>query len=309
MEMRYMDIVRNSLSNAWKYKFLWLFGFFVAAADGSGNSRLWLHDFDKRDWGGHFGHLGPIHISPIIIVYILLAMFAMWIIFWILSVISEGALIHGISRKELNRKVDFSGCWSTGLNKFFRLLGIVFLATLAIIFSILFLAMFIVPSYFASVAIGILATIIALPILLAVILITVCIEGWSIRYAVLHDERWLDAIAKGWSLFKDNIGKTLGVAFSSFFSQFVLGSLLIIGALVLAIPFILVGIANLWLGLVPGLMAGFIIVILVSAFFGTFASSVWTIGFMKLTGLYAQPAAAVPGTTPAAPDSGGDYTI
>jgi hypothetical protein len=31
--MDYMELVKKSVSNAWNYKFLWLFGFFVAVSD------------------------------------------------------------------------------------------------------------------------------------------------------------------------------------------------------------------------------------------------------------------------------------
>ena len=80
------------------------------------------------------------------------------------------------------------------------------------------MALFIVPSYFASVALGVALTILALPVLFVIVIVTVSVEGWAIRFAVLNDERWLAAIRKGWNLFKDNIGKTLAVALLSFFT-------------------------------------------------------------------------------------------
>jgi hypothetical protein len=90
------------------------------------------------------------------------------------------------------------------------------------------------------------------------------------------------------------------VAFSSLLTQIVLWCLLIIAMLVLAIPFILAGMANLWLGLIPGIGLGLLVVILSAAFFGTFASSVWTLGFMQMTGLAGSKAAEAVNTTPPA---------
>lgn len=291
--MKYMEIIQKSISNAWKFKFLWLFGFFVAAADGGGwGSNLWSDAIKgKEKWGewGRFGQLGDIYINPIIILYVVLAMLAIWVIFWVLSILSEGALIHGISRKELNLDTNFGECWSYGLNKFFRLLGIMLLAILAVIFMLMFLLTIVVPSFFASKVLGVFLAIMAFICFFILLIPIICVEGWAIRYATLYDVTWLDSIGKGWKLFAANFGKTLGVAFSSFFAQFVMGLLFLISLVIVAIPFIIVGVGNFWIGLIPGVLFGLIILILWSAFIGTFASSVWTIGFMRLTNYEGQP--------------------
>jgi len=278
--MDYMEFIKKSLSNAWNYKFLWLFGFFVSVADGFGGGHWWTDKFDKTDWGAGLDYIG---IEPAVLIFFALAVFSLWVIFWVMSVIAEGSLIHCISRKELNLAVNFSDCWSVGLGKFFRLFGIMLLAGLAALFVIICLALFVVPAYFASVGLGVILTILAIPVLFVIIIVTVSVEGWAIRFATLNDMRWLDAIGKGWHLFKDNIGKTLGVAFSSFLTQLVLWCVLAICMLVMSIPFILAGTLNLWFGLIPGIGLGLLIILLSSAFFGTFASPVWTLGFMQMT--------------------------
>jgi hypothetical protein len=297
--MDYMELVKKSVSNAWNYKFLWLFGFFVSVSNGFGGFHGIKEDIDIGDWTDRWD-LGWFSFDPAILVFLAMAAFAAWVLFWVMSVVCEGSLIHGISRKELNLPVTFADCWSVGLGKFFRLLGIILLATLAVLFAILSLLLFIVPSYFAHVAFGIILTILAIPILIVIILVSICVEGWAIRFAVLNNERWLDAIGKGWHLFQHNIGRTLGVAFSSLLSQLVLWCLLIIGMLILAIPFIIVGMVNPWLGVIPGVGLGLLIIILSSAYFGVFASSVWTLGFMQMTGWYGPQAAEVADTTPPA---------
>ncbi len=296
--MDYMELVKKSISNAWKYKFLWLFGFFVSVADGFGGGHWWTDKLDRDEWTADFGDFGIFRIEPAVLVLFVLAAFALWIVFWVMSVLSEGSLIHGISRKESNLDVNFADCWSVGLGKFFRLFGIMLLAGLAVLFVVICLAFVIVPSYFASVGLGLALTILAIPILLVIIFVAISIEGWAIRFAVLNDIPWLDAIGRGWNLFRDNIGKTLGVAFSSLLTQLVLWCALVIGMMILAIPFIVAGMANLWLGLVPGIGVGLLIIILSSAFFGTLASSVWTLGFMRMTGYVGPQAVAVTNAVP-----------
>ncbi len=302
--MDYMQLIRKSVSNAWSYKFLWLFGFFVSVADGFGGGHWWTDKLDRCDNVIHLGKYGNLEIEPALLVFFAMVVFSLWIIFWVMSVLSEGSLIHGISRKELNLHVTFADCWSMGVRRFLRLFGIMLLATIVVISAILGLLLFIIPSYFASVALGISLTILAIPILLVIIVATICVEGWAIRFAILNDNNWLDAIGKGWRLFTTNVGKTLGVAFSSFFAQIILWCVLVVGMLILAIPLIVTGMVNLWLGIIPGVLLVSLVIILSSAFFGTFASSVWTIGFMQVTG-YGQPQ-PVPATdvVPPATDSG-----
>jgi hypothetical protein len=280
--MNYMNIVKRSAENAWRYKFLWLFGFFVAITDGG--TGTWIsEDFKKIREGQYHDLLHLDFLEPAIILFIVGAAITLWLIFWISSVFSEGALIYGIAAKESHGEVTFKQCLSVGYNRFLHLFGIMFLAGLAILFSIIFLLAYIVPAYFASIGVGIALTILAVPVLIAAIIVVTVVEGWSIRYAVLKNMGWLDAIAAGWRLFRDNVGKTLGVAFSSFFAQLVMFLVLLAAVLFLAIPFALVVWVNLWLALIPGLPIAAAIIILANAFFGTFASSVWTIGFMELT--------------------------
>jgi hypothetical protein len=285
--MEYMELVKKSVSNAWNYRFLWLFGFFVSVTDGFGG-HWWTDKLDRSESFGRFGEFGDLYFDPALLVLLAIAAFSVWIIFWVMGVISEGSLIHGISRKELNLNVSFADCWSAGLGKFLRLLGIMLLALFLVIAVLFGLALIVIPSYFAHIGLGIAMTLLALLALFPIILVIICVEGWAIRFAVLNDERWLAAIGKGWQLFIENIGKTLAVAFLSFLTQFVLWCLLVIGIVILAIPFVILGILNLWISLIPGILILFVIIILSSAFFGTFASSMWTLGFMRMTELQAE---------------------
>lgn len=279
-----MKIIEKSFSNAWRYKFLWLFGFFVSVTDGFGGGHWWTNKLDRSDNLHSFGDFYCFDIEPMFIAMFVLAAVAIWFLFWVMAVLSEGALIHGISRKELNQEVSFGDCWSAGFGKFFRLFGIMLVAIAVVLSALIALLIFIVPSFFASKALGILLILFALPLFICMILVIICVVGWAIRFGMLYDNTWLTAIVKGWNLFKENIWKTLGVAFSSFLAQLVAWVVLLLCTLILAIPFVGIGLYDLWLGLIPGIMLLFIIIVLSSAVFGTFASSVWTIGFMKLTG-------------------------
>ncbi len=291
--MEYMEIVKRSFKNAWNYKFLWLFGFFVSITNGFGGGHWSAEKLDRNDWGDwgyryrgyhRFEDFFDFHIEPVIIFMVALGILALVVIFWALSVLSEGALIRGISAKHQNIDTKFGDCWNVGLNKFFRLFGITLLAFISVFAFLLFLIIMNIPFWMAFKPLGIMITLFSVPLFFAVIVAIICVEGWAIRYGVLYDKSWLTAISDGFSLFKNNVGKTLGVAFSSFLSQMIIWFVLVFCMLFIAVPFVILGFYDLWLGLIPGLVVAFLLIALSSAFFGVFASSVWTLGFMRLTG-------------------------
>ncbi len=289
--MDYMELVKRSIANAWKYKFLWFFGFFVSITEGFGGKLSWTDKLEKWEHVGRFGHFRHIDFEPVFLIMLALAAFAVIILFFAMAVLSEGALIHGISRKEKNLETGFSDCWSAGLRRFFRILGIVFLAIVSVVFVLFGCAAVVIPAFFLSTALGILMLLVAIPVFIVAVFIVVAVEGWAMRYGIINDIPLLDSIQQGWLLFRNNLGKTIGVAFSSFISQLVMWAMLIICMLVLAVPLVLIGMVDLWFGLIPGISLALIIIILSAAFFGVFSSSVWTLGFMRLT------AGSVPETT------------
>jgi len=282
--MDYMELVKKSALIGWKYRFLWLFGFFVSFADGFGGGTWWSENVDKYDRHWDFGRFDQFSFDPALIAIIVMAIIALGVIFWVLSVFSEGALIHGVYRREKNDAVGFSDCLSVGLNKFFRLFGIILVATIIAISVILMIILFLIPVYFASAIVGVLFTLFAIPIFIAVIFVVTAIEGWAIRFAIIQDRTWLDSISDAWKLFKNNLGKTIGVVLTSLISQIIIWFGLFFATCAIAIPFIAIGFIDIWLGVIPGAMVLFLIIILSQAFFGVYSSSVWTLGFMKLTG-------------------------
>jgi len=282
IDMEYMKIIERSFSNAWRYKFLWLFGFFVSISNGFGGGRIWDDKWERSDLGFRFRHF--FDIDPVIIILGVLALVVLGLIFWLLSVLSEGALIHGISRKESGLETGFKECLDKGWNRFFRLLGIIVLAIFTAMFLLFVLVAFIVPAFFLSKPLGVMLLLMAIPLFFAAVFVIVATEGWAIRYGILFDRPWLESIGQGWNLFKSNIPKTLGVAFSSFLSQLIAWLLLVFCLVIVAIPLVLIGYMNFWAGVIPGAILLFLAVVISSAIFGVFSSSVWTIGFMKLTG-------------------------
>ncbi len=275
MSLDYRGLVTKSLRNAWEYKFLWLFGFFAAGSEGI--FRI-FSNIDKRNQID----LGSIGIEPFIVMWTVLAALLLGIIFFVMSVLSEGAMIHGIVRKESGNNVTLSECWSKGIDKFWRLFVMVILLAIAVVFFLLFLAMLVVPGFFAHWVLGVILIAIAVPVFIAAIFVAETVTAWGIRFAVIENLSWSDSFLNGWKMLKENFGKTFGVALSSILTQIVGSITFFLAVMVLAIPFVVLGFANLWLGLIPGIMFGLVVILLFGAYFGVFQSSIWTLAFMKI---------------------------
>ena len=274
--MNYMDLISRSFGNAWRYRFLWFFGFMVAVADIE--ELQWSED--EGNWKESLSNLG---IDPGILISLGIVVITFWIVFWVLSVLSEGALIHGVIQKERGRETGFTDSWSAGTKHFLRLFGIMLLSILILLGALLAAVALVAPGFLLAAPVGFVLLILALPILVAVVISVICVQGWALRYAVVHNLPWLTSLKLGWNLFRTNAPQTLAVAFLSVLSQILIFCALAFCVAVMAVPFILVGLADFQAALWPGLLALAIVAVIAFAYTGTFASSMWTLSFLRLT--------------------------
>lgn len=275
MSLDYWGLITKSLRNAWDYKFLWMFGFFAAGTGSFGHLASNIGEHREYD-------IGSLGFEPLLIVFLVLAAFFIGLIFFIMAVLSEGAMIHGIVRRETGGNVTFGECWSKGIDKFWRLFVMIIILTIAVAFFLIFLAMFIVPAFFAHWVLGIVLVALAIPVIIAAMFVTEAVTAWAIRFAVIEDCTWNESFSNGWRMLKDNLGKTFAVGLSSFLTQIVGAIIVFIGIFILAIPFVILGMASLWLGIIPGALLGIVVMVLIGAFFGVFQSSIWTLAFMQM---------------------------
>jgi len=83
-------------------------------------------------------------------------------------------------------------------------------------------------------------------------------------------------------MLKSNLGKTLIVALIGIGSTivYVIGFLIV--GLFLALPFIVLGAINLFLGIALGVIVGLIYIAVVSGAWGAYIDSLWTLAFMEM---------------------------
>ena len=311
--MDYSDILKRAWRVAWRYKILWLFGFFAGAGAGVGGgggsgsgyrtSSTSQQPFTQANWDQVMAFLQR-YMVVLVVAGLMLLLF--WLIMLIISVAARGGLIHLVNEAEDGRPVQARDGWRVGFAKWWRVFGVGFLAaipTLLLGLAILAIVgagvvMAIRTGSFATLGSRLVGTLVGggclvlIFVLVAVflsIVLSIAAE-LGMRYVVLQDHGAIAGLKEGWHDLWSRRG-----AFLMYLIQVGLGLaygiVVAIVAGILIIPGIIAGLAGAWA--LTGVMVGVAILVLIvpSAAYAAFYHAVWTIFFRKMTGLEPQPAA------------------
>ncbi len=272
----YWDLVSRSAKTAWKYKFLWFFGFF--AASGGGNVGRWSED-------GASWFRDVLLNNPILLVLIVMGVVILALVFMVMNVICTGGLIRSTSMADRGQPISFSQTWKAGLGTFWRLLGTTLLAilTFLVVTAICMLPILLsVLGGAAGIAIAVLiGAVLFLPYVAFLFLLAFTVI-YAEREVVLQGASVLDALRLGWDITRAHLGKSLMVWLVMLLSGLVYGLGMILVLLIMAIPFVLIGIGNLFLGLLLGIPVGIAFLAVASGAYNTYAYSVWTLAYERL---------------------------
>ena len=275
--MDYGGLVKRALDIMWKFKYLWIFGFFLEFGSGGGGFGN-LPDKLKTPIGDFFG---GISLVSIIIPLILIGL-VIFVLFLILYIISQGGLIHCVSRIESGENPTLRDGWNAGVKNFWRILGIGILI-LIFIFAVMLLTLgpFVIL-LIANKTVGLLSAIIFIPLFLVLLIPIILINLYADRVCIIEGKGVFDSIAGAWDMLKSNLGRTLIVTLISIGSTivYVIGFLMV--GLFLALPFIVLGAINLFLGIALGVIVGLIYIAVASGAWGTYIDSLWTLAFLEM---------------------------
>ena len=122
--MNYGDLLSEAFRLAWRNRFLWFFGFFVAGGGGSFNF--------PANFGGQVNLAGPVagplrmdfdnlvlFLTVVISVIVVLAL-----IFLVLSMISQGALAESVAALHRGETRSFGSAFRIGTANFWRVFGL-----------------------------------------------------------------------------------------------------------------------------------------------------------------------------------------
>ncbi|KKW01225.1 MAG: hypothetical protein A2898_01260 [Candidatus Kerfeldbacteria bacterium RIFCSPLOWO2_01_FULL_48_11] len=306
----FRDIIRQSWQIMWKYKFLWLFGFFAALLGNGGELQVLLNNLTSVGDSPatllslknlySTGLLGVLFVNfrdfldrsaieaiLFFLIFVTVGVVALWLI-----ITSQGALYDGITRILKQKKTDMAQGYRSGAKYFGRILsisvisGIVTYGLLVIVSAPIVLILLL-----KSTETGILLYVLfSFLILVPLALIIAFVSKYASLYIVVNDYELSQAVRAGWRLFTANMLSTVEMAFIIFLIGIV-GSLGLFVVLAFAsVPFILLGFLTLLfytpVGLTLVIVAGVSVIaaaiILFGAMFSTFRYAAWTIFFHRL---------------------------
>jgi hypothetical protein len=281
--MDYGQIIKQAWEIAWRRRYLWLFGLVLGL--GGGGSFPGNTD-SLKDNEAVIAAVSWFTEHPGVILAAILIGGLILLIHFILAFISYGAVIRAVAEIERQGQSSFDSALNAGLKYFWRNVGISLIIGL---YALALAGLVLVPFILMIVAqgsglkvLGVVWLVLWILPGLAILFAMMLVAANAARFCAAEDQGVMQSLNSGWKLFRSNlsesvilgaIGIGLGMAVS-------LG--LVLGIITIAIPFIILGIINLWLGVIPGGLVLLAVIILFSCIYGVFSSAFWTLGFLKL---------------------------
>ncbi len=275
-------VLNRSWHILWKYRILWVFGFFLAMAAGGGGSNSgfnWTQNADRgtghwdwnpKSWGPMLGQSGDALVNLLIACgVILLLVILIWSVVTVfLKYISETAAIRAVNDYEnTGIKASFKQLWKTGWSKTsWRLFLINLLLSLPFLVMVILLGLLGLWMYFAVTGGGeafkifsiITAVGLALLLILFFMLLSIVLGMISIfaaRFCVLEGTGVIDSIKQGYAMIRRHLKQVffmwlvmIGIGIAWFVAGLFLILPILIAMLVMILPAVLAG------G-IPGLIA------------------------------------------------------
>jgi len=306
----YRPMLKNALSITWRYKYLWFFGLFAALLGNGGafnygiknfskvesqgvwltnlseSLKSWKFGFGKIDWYGIFTNF-DLWGAVLFLLVIVVGLFLLW-----LSIASQGALVYGIKAAKTQ---FFNEALRHGSKKFWPLLLVniilaVAIAVLMAIFNLPFVILYLNTggNVLWQTVIVILSFIVWVP----VTIIFYLIAQYAVIYIVNYDKHIAQAIKDAWLLFAKNWIVSLEAGFLLLLINIITSILLVAVVIVLALPFVMLGLLAsalasngfLWFVIILGILTFIALLFLYGAAWNVFQVSVWIQLFERITG-------------------------
>lgn len=273
----YWGIVVRSLRHVWRNKPLWFFGFF-AASGGGGSLMNWTEKTGPSVGGFLKTHL---EVLAVLVLFVIV----LWLVFFIMSLISRGALIWASGTADEGHRVPFADAWSKGLSAFWKMLLLLIIAVVVFLAVTIICAVPIVLPL-AGGAAGITISIIVAAVLFLPFLAFLFLLAFTITYAereaVVQGSDILASLRVGWQLTREHFWKSVLI----WLVQLLCGLLFVIGFFVvgamIAVPFVVIWTANHLAALLLGIPVGVVYFCVASGAYGAFEYSFWTAAYREI---------------------------
>ena len=312
-----------------KNRALWFLGFLAALAGGSGTSL----NLPSGNFGGTGTGTGPNEIPPEMqrffdalqenigaiiagVAGLVCVLLVISLVLWVIRPIAEGGLIGGVDQIEREGTTSFGQSWRIGASKFWPLflMGILLALPIFIVFAIaavLFGGSFVAiaasaaqnsgdgaDALAASAGLGILCISGVLLCVSAVYgILAAALQTFGRRAVVLDNMGVIDALRKGWAVFRANLGNIILFAIIMLVIGWVVGLVIGLASAAIFAPALISGFAdvsrssetfNLTGGTIALAVVAFVAVTIIgaiiSALFTAFNSTAWTLAYRQFTG-------------------------
>lgn len=297
-DIPYMEILKKSFRLAWKNKFLWWFGLFIAlSTPGSLNinfpansDEISLKNNDQaRNVFNSINNFFHQYLLWIILGAAII--FAIFVAFYILGKIARGALIKSVNEINSGEPAGFKLGFADGKKYLWKILGLDILLSLSltIIIFIVISPSIILFIYHAYIA-GILIILLAIFFVVALAVLVSFLRNYGHLYIVLANLPIWHSIESAYALFRKNLWPSALMALINTGAGFIIG----IPLLILLFVFIMLGLAGgfliytllQWIGViifaVIALLIFMAIAFLVRSFMEVFFQTVWILFFQEI---------------------------
>lgn len=314
--MNHLDLLKRAFHITWRYRPLWIFGFFLALCGGSGGGGGG-GNFNFPGSGGDlegFGNLPNLPaISPEVIIAVVIVLFCLLILLallgFVVQVVTRTSLIGMVRQIEETEAITVAEGWQIGWSsRAWRLFLVSLLvglplaiASIALIFLAFSPLLLLIARETALTVAGIISTIFAfLCVIFILIVVNALITPFkelAWRRTVLDNEGALDSLRQVFGLMKHRFkdvaivwlllfGAGIGWAIVSLI--IVLPVSLIAAMVAGGIPAGLVylisgsGLGAAIAGVPPGLLALILVASFLTSFYLIFHSAVWTLAYLEI---------------------------
>jgi hypothetical protein len=286
-KIKYFEILKDAWQVTWKNRYLWWFGFLTIF---SGGGTIYFNFGEKNE--KEFQKVVEFFsIHPNAAIAILVMAVAFCLLFLILGIIAEGALIKSVQKTLGGEKYNFKAGLKEG-RKYFWKLFLIRLVAGFFIFAVAFL--FAVPITFIFInkfyLLGILAAVLGLLILIPVLFLACFTKKFGYFYAVMFDLSLGESLENGYKLILNNIWNSLLVAVIFVVIKILVFSLILLALLLLVVPVLIIGgifflILKMTGVILVAILVGLVLAVFffaVGSVFKVFTETAWILFFKEI---------------------------
>ena len=305
----YRNILKQAWRLTWRNKYLWWFGIFAALLGNGGEFEIlfnnaganpgqalfpsWQRIFSTGVFSGRtltnignlFRHdtLNMIFVLVACLIVLAVCLFLVWLV-----VVSQAAVVNNTAAVIKQKEHTLREGLDSGILNFWPVLALNIIVKAAI--YILLMAISLPVIFYQGNFNASIFYIIALIIVVPVTIILSFIMKYAVAYVVINKSKVVPAILQSYRLFKENWLISFEMAIILFFINILIGLAIVLATLVLAVPFLFLGLifyyafsmAGSWLIAILAFAAFLFIVVSAGAALAVFQISSWTGLFLEL---------------------------